>query len=57
MTTSSAAVAKVWLTQENFYRLVLFAVLMRIILMPFFGHVDVLSEARRIFFWDQQGIY
>ncbi len=49
--------SNVWLTQENFYRLVLFAILMRIVLMPFFGHVDVLSEARRIFFWDQQGIY
>ena len=25
--------------------------------MPFFGHVDVLSEARRIYFWDIEGIY
>jgi Gpi18-like mannosyltransferase len=46
-----------WLTNENFYRLVLAAIILRVLLMPFFGHVDVLSEARRIFFWDQQGIY
>ena len=25
--------------------------------MPFFGHIDILSEARRIYFWDQSGIY
>ncbi len=46
-----------WLTSENFIRLVLVAVLLRIVLMPFFGHVDTLSEARRIFYWDQSGIY
>ncbi|MFT6006631.1 MAG: hypothetical protein ACI9SX_001606 [Pseudoalteromonas tetraodonis] len=46
-----------WLTNENFYRLILAAIILRVLLMPFFGHVDVLSEARRIFFWDQQGIY
>lgn len=56
-TPTSTGANRVWLTQENFFRLVVFAVLLRIILMPFFGHVDVLSEARRIFFWDQQGIY
>ena len=46
-----------WLTADNFYRLVIAAILLRIILMPFFGHVDVLSEARRIYFWDEAGIY
>ena len=49
--------SRAWLNQDNFFRLVVLAILLRIILMPFFGHVDVLSEARRIFFWDQQGIY
>ena len=46
-----------WLSPENFYRFVLFALLLRVLLMPFFGHVDVLSEARRIYFWDISGIY
>jgi len=54
---STGATQDGWLTQENFYRLVLIAIVMRIILMPFFGHVDVLSEARRIYFWDQSGHY
>lgn len=48
---------KIWLTPETFYRVVLAAVILRLFLMPFFGHVDVLSEARRIYFWDQSGIY
>lgn len=46
-----------WVTADNFYRLVLLALILRIFLMPFFGHVDVLSEARRIYFWDQAGVY
>ncbi len=57
ISTPNSSAGCVWLTQENFFRLVIFAILLRIILLPFFGHVDVLSEARRIFFWDQQGIY
>jgi len=46
-----------WLSNENFYRLILAALILRILLMPFFGHVDVLSEARRIYFQDEAGIY
>ena len=45
------------ISRETFYRWVLAAIILRIVLMPFFGHVDVLSEARRIFYWDQNGIY
>ena len=46
-----------WVNADNFYRLVLAAIILRIFLMPFFGHVDVLSEARRIYFWDETGVY
>jgi len=46
-----------WLTQENFFRLVIAAIILRIVIMPFFAHVDVLSEARRIYFWHEAGIY
>ena len=46
-----------WVNADNFYRFVLAALILRIFIMPFFGHVDVLSEARRIYFWDQAGIY
>lgn len=54
---SPTAPSRVWLTPDVFYRLLVFAVLLRVILMPFFGHVDLLSEARRIFFWNEEGIY
>jgi hypothetical protein len=46
-----------WVNADNFYRLVLAAIVLRVFLMPFFGHVDVLSEARRIYFWDEAGVY
>jgi Gpi18-like mannosyltransferase len=46
-----------WVTPQAFYRLVLIAIALRIFLMPFFGHVDLLSEARRIYFWSESGIY
>lgn len=46
-----------WLNADRFYRFVLAAILLRVILMPFFGHVDVLSEARRIYFWHEADIY
>ena len=46
-----------WVNADNFYRLVLAAIILRVFLMPFFGHVDVLSEARRIYFWDEAGVY
>ena len=45
------------ISSETFFRLILAAIILRIVLMPFFGHIDVLSEARRIYFWDQAGIY
>ncbi|NNC99473.1 MAG: hypothetical protein HKN85_04770 [Gammaproteobacteria bacterium] len=51
------ALRQSWLTSENFFRLILAALILRILLMPFFGHVDVLSEARRIYFWDESNIY
>lgn len=47
----------VGISSEAFFRLVLIAIIIRVVIMPFFGHVDVLSEARRIYFWDIQGIY
>lgn len=46
-----------WFTKENFFRFILLALFVRVLLMPFFGHVDVLSEARRIYFWDISGVY
>ncbi|MFT4630915.1 MAG: hypothetical protein ACI8PV_002048, partial [Dinoroseobacter sp.] len=46
-----------WVNADNFYRLVLAAIILRVLLMPFFGHIDVLSEARRIYFWDEAGVY
>lgn len=46
-----------FLSKESFYRLVLLAIALRVVLMPFFGHVDLLSEARRIYFWNESGIY
>ncbi|MBX2847632.1 MAG: hypothetical protein KTR16_04880 [Acidiferrobacterales bacterium] len=48
---------KAWVSAENFYRLVVIAIILRVAIMPFFAHVDVLSEARRIYFWHVQGIY
>lgn len=41
----------------RFLYLLLIALLIRVILMPFFGHIDVLSEARRVFFWAENDIY
>lgn len=48
---------KVSISSDTFFRLVLIAIIIRVAVMPFFGHVDVLSEARRIYFWDQASIY
>lgn len=55
--TIASPIGRAWVSPETFFRLIIAAIILRIILMPFFGHVDVLSEARRIFFWDQSGIY
>ena len=49
--------SKAWVTADNFYRLVIIAIILRVVIMPFFAHVDVLSEARRIYFWHIEGIY
>ena len=46
-----------YFSAETFYRLVVIAIILRVAIMPLFGHVDLLSEARRIFFWDESGIY
>lgn len=45
--------------QENkqFIRFILLGLLIRIILMPFFGHIDVLSEAWRVFYWAENNIF
>ena len=51
------AQSKAFISGETFFRLVIIAIILRIVLIPFFGHVDVLSEARRIYFWDINGIY
>jgi len=45
------------ISSDTFFRLLIIAIIVRVAIMPFFGHVDVLSEARRIFFWDEAGIY
>ncbi len=42
---------------KQFIRLILIGLLIRIILMPFFGHIDVLSEARRVFYWSENNIF
>ncbi len=42
---------------QRFIHILLIAILIRVILMPFFGHIDVLSEARRVFFWAENNIY
>lgn len=48
---------KGWVSAENFFRLIVIAIILRVAIMPFFAHVDVLSEARRIYFWHIEGIY
>jgi hypothetical protein len=41
--------------RRGLLQIVLAAIILRLCLMPFFGHVDVLSEARRIhYFWENQ---
>lgn len=42
---------------NQFLRLLVLGLLVRIILMPFFGHIDVLSEARRVYYWAEHNIY
>lgn len=51
------SISRPWVSAEGFYRLILAAIIVRLFLMPFFGHVDILSEVRRIYYWDQAGIY
>ncbi len=42
---------------QRFIHIILLAILLRIVLMPFFGHIDVLSEARRVFFWAENNLF
>ncbi len=42
---------------RQFLRFLLIALLIRIIIMPFFGHIDFLSEARRVFYWAEHNIF
>ncbi len=42
---------------QRFIHILLLAILLRVILMPFFGHIDVLSEARRVFFWAENNLF
>jgi len=42
---------------NQFLRLIIIGLLLRIILMPFFGHIDVLSEARRVYYWAEHNIF
>ncbi|MDW7772667.1 MAG: hypothetical protein SCH71_07225 [Desulfobulbaceae bacterium] len=42
---------------NQFLRLMIIGLLIRIILMPFFGHIDVLSEARRVYYWSENNIF
>lgn len=41
----------------NFFYILLLGLLIRIIIIPFFGHIDVLSEARRVYFWTENNIF
>ncbi len=45
------------LYHNQFIRLLLIAIIVRVLVMPFFGHIDVLSEARRVYYWSENGIY
>lgn len=38
-------------------QLMLAGLLLRLLFMPFFGHNDILSEARRIYYWSENSIY
>jgi len=42
---------------QRFIHILLISLLLRILLMPFFGHIDVLSEARRVYFWAENNIF
>lgn len=38
-------------------RLILIGALLRVVLMPFFSHIDFFSEARRIYYWIENHIF
>ncbi len=42
---------------KQFLRFLLIALAIRMVVMPFFGHIDVLSEARRVFYWAENNIF
>ena len=54
---NNLALTRNWIQEKPLMRLVLIGLLIRLVLIPFFGHVDLLSEARRVFFWAEEGIY
>ena len=54
---AQANLPNAWLSYDVFWRLVIVALLIRVLVMPFFGHVDVLSEAWRVYHWDVNGVY
>jgi hypothetical protein len=42
---------------QRFLRLMIAGLLLRVVLMPFGGHIDVLSEARRVYYWVQNDLF
>ncbi|MCF8055864.1 MAG: hypothetical protein K9K37_04385 [Desulfocapsa sp.] len=42
---------------KQFLRFLLIALILRMMIMPFFGHIDLLSEARRVFYWAENNIF
>jgi hypothetical protein len=42
---------------KQFLRFLLIAIIIRLLIMPFFGHIDLLSEARRVFYWVENNIF
>jgi hypothetical protein len=42
---------------KQFLRFLLIALVVRMVIMPFFGHIDVLSEARRVNYWVENNIF
>lgn len=42
---------------RRFLHLIFLAILLRVLIMPFFAHMDALSEARRVFYWAENNIF
>ncbi len=45
--------------QQNrrFLHILLLGILLRVVIMPFFCHMDALSEARRVYFWAENNMF